>query len=216
MWELVALIFFWTLWGVRKRLSLSHLAPQGRRCQDVRKCSNAYRPCDVSRAKWMKMSREFWSKYSPCVKTSPRRSKADALAGLRPFCRLFFVLDLELSPPTTAIVLIHGVHCDLAQLLLQRFLGTSPRRRCSPQNCVGTSNQQRWQTVPVISSESTAGISYAPQLCPTFLGTWLSEWCSWVTRCIVLACSLPLGHATQYEGASFPSLPQPQFNFLPN
>lgn len=48
-----------------------------------------------------------------------------------------FVLDLELSP-TTAIVLIHGVHCDLAQLLFQRFLGISP-----PQTYVRTSDQQR-------------------------------------------------------------------------
>lgn len=70
---------------------------------------------EFPRARWMKTSRKYWSKFLPCVKTSPRRSRVDSLAA---HCSLLsiFELDPELLA-TTAIVLIRGMHRDLVQLL---------------------------------------------------------------------------------------------------
>ena len=48
---------------------------------DIIGYSNECLVLEFPRARWMKMSKKYWSRSLPCVRTSPRRSKVDSLAG---------------------------------------------------------------------------------------------------------------------------------------
>lgn len=93
------------------------------------------------------MSRKYWSKFLPCVKTSPRRSRVVSLAG-QP-------LALHLCVRSGVV----GDHChcshswcapwpSIASSLSKGFfLRTGPRRNYPPRNCLQTLNQPRWKAL---------------------------------------------------------------------
>lgn len=116
--------------------------------------------CMPFRAKWMKMSRESWSKYLPCVKTSPRRSKTDSLAGHCPFVAYFCV--------RSGVVTNH-CHCSYPWCALWPSIASFPEfSGDESQEKMPSSELHRYfrpaeGKVAVISSESTAVIIYAPK-----------------------------------------------------
>lgn len=71
--EWIALTLFWTF-GRNKQKAQPSCSPE-EKVLWCKQCSNTCLLCEFPRAKWMKMSRRSWSRSSPCVKTSLRRSK---------------------------------------------------------------------------------------------------------------------------------------------
>lgn len=116
----------------------------------------------------MKMSRKYWSKSLPCVKTSPRRSKMDSLAG---HCPLVVRLCVRSG--------IVGNHCRRAHswsapwpriafsLSKGSFLRTAPWRRLSSSEPL-RDFRAAGVTHGVTPSDSGAGVSHTQ-------GVW--SWC---------------------------------------
>lgn len=167
MWEVIGLTFLWIwmIWGKAKGfISASHLIPSGR-LPGLNFDSNDCLLVAFPRARWMKMSRKYWSKSLPCVKTSPRRSKMDSLAG---HCPLVVHLCVRSG--------VVGNHCHCPHscsapqprrafsLSKGSFLKTfwGPGEDCPP-NCLETSEQHRWHTVlalqiPELGSATPGGL----------------------------------------------------------
>ena len=174
---------------------------------DIIGYSNECLLSEFPRARWMKMSKKYWSKSSPCVRTSPRRSKA----GHWPLV-VHLMLDPELLA-TTAIVLFRGITVTLVIELLPfpeaSFWGWVPGEDCPPQNRLETSKQQGWKMlssllIPELGSSTLR--SQVPMLAAGIvLGTCPAEGLHhWVTHgCTTQPCFRSYAQAVPLSAAVF-------------
>ena len=100
---------------------------------DIIGYSNECLVLEFPRARWMKMSKKYWSKSLPCVRTSPRRSKVDSLAGHWPLVVHLCVISGVVGSHCHCS---HSwYHCDpchrTSSLSRDFFLRTGPWRRLS-------------------------------------------------------------------------------------
>lgn len=171
---------------------------------DIVGYSNECLLLEFPRARWMKMSKKYWSKSSPCVRTSPRRSKVDSLAGHWPLV-VHLMLDPELLA-TTAIVLIRGITVTLVIELLPfpeaSFWGWVPGEDCPPQNRLETSKQQRRK---MLSSLLIPELGSSTLVAGILLGTCPAEGLHhWVThRCSTQPCFRSYTQAVPFSTAVF-------------
>lgn len=193
---------------------------------DIRGYSNECLVLEFPRARWMKMSKKYWSKSLPCVRTSPRRSKVDSLAGHWPLVVHLCVISGVVGSHCHCS---HSwYHCDpyRTSSLSRDFWGQVPGEACPPLNRWETSEQQRGKMLSPPASDqswdqSRSGVWSLHWQRSIFPGTCLAKGLhGCMTRRPMQPCFCSYTWAMPFSTAGFSlplvSYPPPKHNLISN